>query len=57
MEKIETSKGTFYMEQAIGGYYRLVDSDGNYIHSDSACEDVYNKDNARDFFLQLIETM
>lgn len=51
----ELSKLGYEMEQSISGYWRLFDADGNLIHDDSACEDVYNEESAYHLFLAIIE--
>ena len=45
----------YNMEQSISGYWRLLDADGNLIHDDSACEDVYDEESAYHLFRAIIE--
>lgn len=45
------------MEQSITGYYRLLDSEGNLILDDPACEDVYDEESARALFLSYISEL
>lgn len=44
----------YTMEQSITGYRRLLDSDGNLIIDDPACEDVQDKEMAIALFLSYI---
>lgn len=43
------------MEQSMSGYWRLVNQDGDLLHDDSACEDVYSEDTAAYIFAEMIK--
>ena len=45
---------SYEVEQSISGYYRLL-CDGEYLHDDSACEDVNEEDAAYHFFAELVK--
>lgn len=51
----ELTKLGYEMEQSISGYWRLFDAEGNLIHDDSACEDVYDEESAYHLFRAIIE--
>lgn len=44
----------YTMELSISGYWRLLNSDGDLILDDPACEDVYDEESARALFLSYI---
>ena len=45
---------SYEVKQSISGYYRLL-CDGEYLHDDSACEDVNEEDSAYYFFAELVK--
>ena len=47
----------YTMEQSISGYWRLLDSEGNYILDDPACDDVYDEEAAIAFFREYIKEL
>lgn len=51
---IEKAAHSYEVEQSISGYYRLL-CDGEYLHDDSACEDVNEEDSAYYFFAELVK--
>lgn len=44
----------YTMAQSISGYWRLLNSDGDLVLDDPACEDVYDEESARALFLSYI---
>lgn len=55
--QVDTLPAGYTMEQSITGYYRLLDSEGNLILDDPACEDVYDEESARALFLSYISEL
>ena len=52
--EIANAEHSYEVEQSISGYYRLL-CDGEYLHDDSACEDVNEEDSAYYFFAELVK--
>lgn len=50
---VSKAKHSYEVEQSVSGYYRLL-CDGEYLHDDSACEDVNEEESAYYFFAELI---
>lgn len=55
IEEMELLPEGYTMEQSITGYWRLLDSEGNYIHDDPACDDVYDEGSAIALFNEIIK--
>lgn len=43
------------MEQSMSGYWRLIGSEDELLHDDSACEDVYDEVGAAYIFAEMIK--
>ena len=53
---IKNSSHTYEVEKTISGYFRIL-CDGEYIHDDSAFEDVNEEDTAYYFFADLVKEL